>query len=140
MQQVLGGMQEDYRRLVYVFEKSIIPNFPSYDVDTQNGTHNLSDANGCSQPQPLYGVPMNSCVGQPQPFPPIWDKPTNLHTVKPSGPKLGLSNQAAVVSIFRDKPPRSMLGPPYSAQGLTNIVGPSTYDIGSSKYTTGPSA
>jgi hypothetical protein len=48
MQQVLGGMQEDYRRLARAFEKSIVPNFPSCDVDARNGTHNSSAANGCS--------------------------------------------------------------------------------------------
>jgi hypothetical protein len=37
MQQVLGGMQEDYRGLARAFEKSTVPNFLPYDVDARNG-------------------------------------------------------------------------------------------------------
>jgi hypothetical protein len=51
MQQVIGGMQENYKRLVRAIEKSVIPNFTSYDIDAQNNTQNSLAANGCSQPQ-----------------------------------------------------------------------------------------
>jgi hypothetical protein len=54
-----------------VFEKSAIPNFPFYDVDASNSAKNSSIANGCSQPQPLYGMLMNSYARQPQPPPQI---------------------------------------------------------------------
>jgi hypothetical protein len=43
-----------------VFEKSTIPNFPSYDVDARNSMPNSSSANRCLQPQLLYGMPMKS--------------------------------------------------------------------------------
>jgi hypothetical protein len=67
MTQVLGNMQEDYRRLAHAFEKSIIPNYSSYDVDARYNAQKSSTDNGFSQPQPLYGMPMNSYTGQPQP-------------------------------------------------------------------------
>jgi hypothetical protein len=44
-------MQENYKRLVRAIEKSVIPNFTSYDIDAQNNTQNSLAANGCSQPQ-----------------------------------------------------------------------------------------
>jgi hypothetical protein len=33
MQNIIGGMQKDYRRLVLVFDKSIVANFPSDEVE-----------------------------------------------------------------------------------------------------------
>jgi hypothetical protein len=35
MQQILGGVQEDYRRLARAFDKSVITHFPSHDVETK---------------------------------------------------------------------------------------------------------
>jgi hypothetical protein len=33
MQNIIGGMQNDYRRLVRAFNKSTIAKFPSHEVD-----------------------------------------------------------------------------------------------------------
>jgi hypothetical protein len=33
MQNIIGGMQNDYRRLVCAFDKSIVVNFPSHEVE-----------------------------------------------------------------------------------------------------------
>jgi hypothetical protein len=43
MQQLLGGVQEDYSRLTRVFDKYVITNFQSHDVETKktNKIHQL---------------------------------------------------------------------------------------------------
>jgi hypothetical protein len=64
-------MEEDFRKMKPVFEKSTFPNFPSHDIDAIATTQNSLTTNGYSQTQPFYGMPMNSYVGQPQPPPPI---------------------------------------------------------------------
>jgi hypothetical protein len=33
MQNIIGGMQKDYRRLVRAFDKSIVAKFPSHEVE-----------------------------------------------------------------------------------------------------------
>jgi hypothetical protein len=38
MQQILGGMQDHYSRLVRAFDKSAVTNFPSHDVETKENT------------------------------------------------------------------------------------------------------
>jgi hypothetical protein len=40
MQQIIGGMQNDYKRLVDVFDKSTIKNFPSHEVEFGMANHN----------------------------------------------------------------------------------------------------
>jgi hypothetical protein len=57
MQNIIGGMQNDYGRLVRAFDKSSIANFPSHEVELGGNTRNTS-AIGChDQSQPLYGMP-----------------------------------------------------------------------------------
>jgi hypothetical protein len=46
MQNIIGGMQNDYRRLVRAFDKSNIANFPSHEVELGGNTSNTS-ATGC---------------------------------------------------------------------------------------------
>jgi hypothetical protein len=46
MQNIIGGMQNDYRRLVRAFDKSSIANFPSHEVELGGNTRNTS-AIGC---------------------------------------------------------------------------------------------
>jgi hypothetical protein len=66
MQNIIGGMQNDYRRLVRAFDKSSIANFPSHEVELGGNTCNTS-AIGChDQSQPLYGMPMDTYPEQPQ--------------------------------------------------------------------------
>jgi hypothetical protein len=46
MQNIIGGMQKDYRRLVRVFNKSTVANFPSHEVELGENTR-ISSATGC---------------------------------------------------------------------------------------------
>jgi hypothetical protein len=65
MQNIIGGMQNGYRRLVHAFDKSTIANFPSHEVELGGNTRNTS-AIGChSQSQPLYGILMDTYPEQP---------------------------------------------------------------------------
>jgi hypothetical protein len=45
MQQIIGGMQDDYKRLACAFDKSVVVNFPSHEVKTKENAHNSSAAN-----------------------------------------------------------------------------------------------
>jgi hypothetical protein len=45
MQNIIGGMQNDYRRLVRAFDKSSIANFPSHEVELGGNTRNTFRAN-----------------------------------------------------------------------------------------------
>jgi hypothetical protein len=66
MQNIIGGMQNDYRRLVRAFDKSSTANFPPHEVELGGNTRNTS-AIGChEQSQPLYGMPMDTYPEQPQ--------------------------------------------------------------------------
>jgi hypothetical protein len=49
MQNIIGGMQNDYRRLVHAFDKSSIANFPSHEVELGGNMRNTS-AIGCHNP------------------------------------------------------------------------------------------
>jgi hypothetical protein len=73
MQQILGGVQEDYWRLARAFDKPSITSFPSHDAQTKEDPQDPSTANGHAQSQPLYGMLMNTYNGQPHPPPPIWE-------------------------------------------------------------------
>jgi hypothetical protein len=56
MQNIIGDMQNDYRRLVCAFDKSSIASFPSHEVELGDNARNTS-ARGChDQSQPLYGM------------------------------------------------------------------------------------
>jgi hypothetical protein len=63
MQSIIGGMQNDYRRLARAFDKSSIANFPSHEVELGGNTRNTSTI-GCHD-QPLYGMPMDTYPEQP---------------------------------------------------------------------------
>jgi hypothetical protein len=85
MKQQIGGLEESIRKLTRTLEKSVAPSFPSYE--TSNGVF-MSDAsatNGDSQPQPLYGMPMNSYSGQIQPLLSLLGRSAPLNMVEPSG-------------------------------------------------------
>jgi hypothetical protein len=67
MQNIIGGMQKDYRRLVHVFDKSTFANFPSHEVELRKNMCD-SSATGChDQSQPLYGMTIDMYPGKPQP-------------------------------------------------------------------------
>jgi hypothetical protein len=127
MQNIIGGMQNDYRRLVHAFDKSTIANFPSHEVELGGNTRNTS-AIGChDQSQPLYGIPMNTYPEQPQ----IGSKSADLHMSGPSGP-------TTTGPIFNELP-RHAPEPQHMAQNLNYPVGPSTYNDGRSAYNHGRS-
>jgi hypothetical protein len=68
MQQIIGGMQDDYNRLTCAFDKSVVANFPSHKIETKENTHDPSSAaNWYDQSQPLYRMSMNTSPKQPHP-------------------------------------------------------------------------
>jgi hypothetical protein len=89
-------MQNDYRRLVRGFDKSTIASFPSHEVELGENTCN-SSATGChDQLQPLYGMPINTRPGQPQPPTHIGNKFVDLRMSGPSAHECGPSRTTAV--------------------------------------------
>jgi hypothetical protein len=65
MQHIVGGIQKDYRRLVHVFDKSIIANFPTHEAKLGENTRNSSATGYHDQSQPIYGMPMDTYPEQP---------------------------------------------------------------------------
>jgi hypothetical protein len=65
MQQIIWGMQYDYKRLTHTFDKSTIANFPTHEVESEAQMHGSSAANWHDQPQPLYRMSMNTNSKQP---------------------------------------------------------------------------
>jgi hypothetical protein len=129
MQSIIGGMQNDYRRLVRAFDKSSITNFPSHEVELGGNTRNTS-AIGChDQSQPLYGMSMDTYPEQPQ----IGSKTADLHMLGPSARERGPSGPATARPIFNELP-RHAPEPPCMAQNLNYPVGPSAYNDGRSAY------
>jgi hypothetical protein len=134
MQNIIGGMQNDYRRLVRAFDKSSTTNFPSHEVELGGNTRNTS-AIGChDQSQPLYGMSMDTYPEQPQ----IGSKSTNLHMPGPSACERGPSEPATTGPIFNELP-RHAPEPPHMAQNLNYQVGRSAYNDGRSAYNHGRS-
>jgi hypothetical protein len=134
MQNIIGGMQNDYRRLVRAFDKSSIANFPSHEVELGGNTRNTS-AIGChDQSQPLYGMPMDTYPEQPQ----IGSKSADLHMPGPSARERGSSGPATVGPIFNELPTH-VPEPHRNAQNLNYPVGPSAYSDRRSAYNHGRS-
>jgi hypothetical protein len=67
MKQQIGGLEELIRKLTRTLEKSVAPSFPSYETSNRISMSNTSATNGDSQPQPLYGMLMNSYPGKISP-------------------------------------------------------------------------
>jgi hypothetical protein len=134
MQNIIGGMQNDYRRLVRAFDESNIANFPSHEVELGGNTRNTS-ATGChDQSQPLYGMSMDMYPEQPQ----IGSKSADLHMSGPSARDRGPSGPATVRPIFNELP-RHAPEPPHMTQNLNYPVGRSAYNDGRSTYNHGRS-
>jgi hypothetical protein len=134
MQNIIGGMQNDYRRLVRAFDKSSIVNFPSHEVELGGSTRNTS-AIGChDQSQPLYGMPMDTYPEQPQ----IGSKSADLHMPGPSARERGPSGPATVEPIFNELPTHAP-EPHHIAQNLNYPVGSSAYSDERSAYNHGRS-
>jgi hypothetical protein len=134
MQNIIGGMQNDYRRLVRAFDKSNIANFPSHDDELGGNTRNTSTIGCHHQSQPLYGMPMDTYPEQPQ----IGSKSTDLHMPGPSARERGPSGPATVGPTFNELP-RHAPEPQHMAHNLNYLVGPSAYNDGRSAYNHGQS-
>jgi hypothetical protein len=133
MQHIVGGIQKDYKRLVRAFEKSNIAKFPSHEVELGENTRDSSSIGCHDQSQPLYGMPIDTYPGQPQPPMHIGDKFADLCMSGPSAYERGPSGPAAASPIF-DELPRHEPEPPRSTQTLNYPVGPSAYSDGRSVY------
>jgi hypothetical protein len=48
-------MQDDYKRLACAFDKSVVTNFPSHEVETRENTRDSPDVNWHDQSQPCTG-------------------------------------------------------------------------------------
>jgi hypothetical protein len=132
MQNIIGGMQNDYRRLAHAFDKSSIANFPLHEVELGGNTHNTSVI-GCHD-QPLYGMPMDMYPEQPQ----IGSKSADLHMSGSSARERGPSGPATARPIFNELP-RHAPEPPHMAQNLNYPVGPFAYNDRQSTYNHGRS-
>jgi hypothetical protein len=134
MQNIVRGMQNDYRRLVHAFDKSSIANFPSHEVELGDNTRKTS-AIGChDQSQPLYGMPMDTYPEQPQ----IGSKSADLHVSGPFAHEREPSVPATAGRIFNELP-RHALEPPRMAQNLNYLIRRSAYNDGRSAYNHGRS-
>ncbi len=132
MQNIIGDMQNDYRRLARAFDKSSIANFPSHEVELGGNTRNTS-AIGCHD-QPLYGMLMDTYPEQQQ----IGSKSADLHMSGPSARDRELSRPATAGPIFNELP-RHAPEPPHMAQILypeQPQIGSKTVDL----HMSGPSA
>jgi hypothetical protein len=84
VKQHIGGLEESIRKLTRTLEKSVAASFPSYETSNMISMSNTSATNGDSQPQPLYGMPMNSYPGQVPPSPTLLGRSAPRDTVGPS--------------------------------------------------------
>jgi hypothetical protein len=134
MQNIIGGMQNDYMRLVRAFDKSSIANFPSHEVELGGNTRNTSTIGCHNQSQPLYGMPMDTYLGQPQ----IGSKSANLHMPGPSARERGPSGPVTAGPIFNELP-RHAPEPQHMTHNLNYPVGRATYNDGRSAYNHGRS-
>jgi hypothetical protein len=83
---------------------------------------NTSSTNGDSQPQPLYGMPMNSYLGQIPPMSSLLGRSAPLDTVGPSELLLGQSGPYADRPAFPPRQFGSALGPPHGAPIIANTT------------------
>ena len=56
MQHIVGGIQNNYKRLMRAFDKSTIANFPSHEVKLGDNMRDSSSTGCHDQSQPLYGM------------------------------------------------------------------------------------
>jgi hypothetical protein len=96
---------------------------------------NTSATNGDSQPQPLYGMPMNSYPGQ-IPLPPsLLGRSAPLDTVGPSELLPGQSNPYADRPAFPVGQSGTTPGPPRGAPIVANTIGQFGFTTGQTGYT-----
>jgi hypothetical protein len=134
MQHIVGDIQKDYKRIVRVFDKSIVANFPSHEVELGVYTHNSSGTCCHDQSQPLYGMSMDTYPEQPQ----IGSKLADLHMSGPSARERGPSGPANGRSYFNELP-RYVFEPPHVTRALNHLDRSSAYDHGRSAQPPGRS-
>jgi hypothetical protein len=122
MKQQIGGLEESIRKLTRTLEKSIAPSFPSYKTSNRISMSNTSATNGNSQPQPLYGMPMNSYLGQIPPPPSLLGRFAPLDTVGPSELLPGQSGPYADRPAFPVGQSGTALGLPRGAPIIANTT------------------
>jgi hypothetical protein len=99
-----------------------------------------SSVTGChDQSQPLYGMPIDTYPGQPQPPTHIGDKFADQHMSAPSAHERGPSGPAAADPVFNELP-RHAPEPPRTAQTLNYPVRRCAYSDGRSTYNSGRSS
>jgi hypothetical protein len=128
MKQQIVGLEESIRKLTCTLEKSVAPSFPSYATSNRISMSNTSAINGDLQPQPLYGMPMNSYIGQVPPPPSLLGRSTPLNTVESSELLPGPFGPYADRPACSAGQSRAALGPPPSLLGRSatlDVVGPS---------------
>jgi hypothetical protein len=133
MQNIIGGIQKDYRSLVRAFDKFTVANFPSHEVELGENMYNSSATSCHDQSQPLYGMPIDTYPEQPQLPAHIGDKLADLRMSGSFACERGPSGLAAVGPIFNELPIHAS-EPPHTAQTLNYPVGPFTYNDGRSTY------
>jgi hypothetical protein len=88
MKQQIEGLEKTIRKLTRTFQKFGAPSFLSYENSNKIYVPNTSTTNGDSQPQPLYGMPMNSYPWQIPPLSPLLDRLVTLDVYGPSASNL----------------------------------------------------
>lgn len=91
MKQQIEGLEESIRKLTRPLEKYVAPSFPSFETNNRMSMSNKSATNRDSQPQPLYGMPMDSYPGQIPPPLSLLGRLAPLDMVGSSEPLLGSS-------------------------------------------------
>jgi hypothetical protein len=114
MKQQIGGLEESIRKLTRTLEKSVAPSFPSYEISNRVSMSNTSATNGDLQPQPLYGMSMNSYPGQVPPPPSLLGRSAALNTVGSSELLPGPSDPYADRPACYDGQSGATVGPPPS--------------------------
>jgi hypothetical protein len=133
MKQQIGGLEESIRKLTRTLEKYVAPSFPSYETSNRVFMSDASAINVDSQPQPLYGMPMNSYSGQIQPPSSLLSRSAPLNTVEPSEPLLGPFGPYTDRTACSTGQSGAALGPPPFLIGRSvtlDAVGPSELLLG----------
>jgi hypothetical protein len=134
MKQHTGGLEESIRKLTRSLEKSVAPSFSSYETSNGISMPNTSATNGDSQPQPLYGMPMNSYSGKIPP-PSLLGRSVPLDTVKPSELLPGPSCPYADHLAFPAGQSGAAPGPPRGAPISANMTGQFRFTTRQTGYT-----
>jgi hypothetical protein len=104
MKQQIGGLEKSIRKLTRTLEKSVASSFPSYETSNRISMSNTSATNGDLQPQPLYGMPINSYPGQVPPPPFLLGRSATLDAVGPFEPYADrpafYSGQSGAISVL----------------------------------------